>query len=437
MSPRSAPRRPRDDRSRRRQERHEPIVGGSAQEAANRELFRMSRGLAQNPDPLMAELIASTIVGLLAQPLLDVADPVEHLGRPFVAFAEGRRTPDALALLTGLSVVAPPSLAEEAAAAAARLRETIADPAWARQPLPRAHVTSAWVSSDEFGDQDLVVGVTAREGWPDHALVVMIDHNLGRLAKVVSVVPDAERVRREWTQATGYAATPLSIQAFVDRATSGLDLADLSEHRTFEEDDPDARALIRARLRDLPPANPVEETDLTDEEAEALLLAFEASPHGAPLGDDVELAFHLLQHALDTRGDPLRWSPIVAEWCLLEWMPSEANLDPADADRMLTVVRAWVRWAGEQRGLTGDDIAETLHAVDELAAPFREALGDRDRWGPAKAIAQQMLIEGVALDDPAAVNAWMADFNARPQAERDLVFEGIEELLPPDADPDR
>ena len=102
----------------------------------------------------------------------------------------------------------------------------------------------------------------------------------------------------------------------------------------------------------------------------------------------------------------------------------------------MAVVRAWSAWAGEQRGLTADDIAETLHAVDDAAGPFRDAMKDRTQWGPAKAVAQQMLLDGVALDDPDAVSAWMDDFNARPQAERDLVFEGIEALLPPDADPD-
>ena len=290
----------------------------SVTQDARHELFRLSRGPAENPDPLLAELTASTIVGMLDQPLVDLRGSRGAPGPGIPGVRRGAADARyALALLTAFAVVAPPLAGRPWTPPAAGH-----DPAarLARRPMPPARVTSA-------GEQRRVrlwslVGVTARDGWPDHALVGDDRPQPGRMAKVVNAVRDAERVRREMHRGhrlRGHAA--VAPANFVDRVTHGLDLPTCPSNRTFEEDDPDSRALVRARLRDLPPARPVEETDLTDEEAEALMAAFEASRSGAPLGDDVELAFHLLQHALDSRGDPLRWSPIVVEWCLLDWMP--------------------------------------------------------------------------------------------------------------------
>jgi hypothetical protein len=43
-------------------------------------------------------------------------------------------------------------------------------------------------------------------------------------------------------------------------------------------------------------------------------------------------------------------------------------------------------------------------------------------FGPAKALANAMLADGIELSNQEAVQAWIDDFNARPFKERDAFF---------------
>ncbi|MGH2528683.1 MAG: hypothetical protein ACRDH0_04995 [Actinomycetota bacterium] len=60
--------------------------------------------------------------------------------------------------------------------------------------------------------------------------------------------------------------------------------------------------------------------------------------------------------------------------------------------------------------------------VEEFAPEFGRAVTDPGSFGPAKAIANAMLAWGVDLTDRGAVDAWIAEFNARPDEERDLLL---------------
>jgi hypothetical protein len=56
--------------------------------------------------------------------------------------------------------------------------------------------------------------------------------------------------------------------------------------------------------------------------------------------------------------------------------------------------------------------------VDRFRWEFAEAMRDPGRFGPAKAIITAVLAGGVDVRDPAAVQRWVAEFNARPFEER-------------------
>jgi hypothetical protein len=98
------------------------------------------------------------------------------------------------------------------------------------------------------------------------------------------------------------------------------------------------------------------------------------------------------------------------------------GLDLGEIRILPDLLRRWVRFALERRGLEERWIAETEEAVDQFAAEFREAATDPSSFGSAKAIAQAMASYGVDVSDPAAVDAWIEEFNARPFEERDGIL---------------
>jgi hypothetical protein len=97
--------------------------------------------------------------------------------------------------------------------------------------------------------------------------------------------------------------------------------------------------------------------------------------------------------------DPLRWSPIAVELCLLDWLPRKATLNDADIRAVPGALKRWVRFAGRKKGLAADAIEETLSTIDAFAAGYRRAMGDGSRFGAAKSLADAMKGDGVDLTD--------------------------------------
>jgi hypothetical protein len=114
---------------------------------------------------------------------------------------------------------------------------------------------------------------------------------------------------------------------------------------------------------------------------------------------------------------PLRWSPIVVELFMTDWLPRKALLE-APVKKVPDAVRAWVRFAGRRRDLAQSLIGETVTAVGRWEREFAKAMKDSARFGPAKAIIGAMLAEGIEPSDQAAVDAWIGDFNARSKEEQ-------------------
>ncbi len=151
---------------------------------------------------------------------------------------------------------------------------------------------------------------------------------------------------------------------------------------------------------------------------------------GLDAGVDLEAAEQIAEQCLryscdcSSDGDPYRWSPSEVEGFLAGWLPRKAMLDFRQSRAMPDVLRAWVRFALERRGLPPDLIAETQAAVDRWIPEFLNVSADPRNFGPANAIASALMADGVDMSDQTAVDAWIAGFNARPQHER-------EELLGP------
>ncbi|MGH8971837.1 MAG: hypothetical protein ACRD0C_01350 [Acidimicrobiia bacterium] len=72
------------------------------------------------------------------------------------------------------------------------------------------------------------------------------------------------------------------------------------------------------------------------------------------------------------------------------------------------VLRRWVPWPARRAGLSDRLAAESVQVIDEIEGEFREALGDAQRWGPAKRSVMGLLAAGIDPTDEEAVGSWLA-----------------------------
>jgi hypothetical protein len=112
------------------------------------------------------------------------------------------------------------------------------------------------------------------------------------------------------------------------------------------------------------------------------------------------------------RGDPLRWSPRAVEAFLLDWVHGRAVLDTDDLAALPDVLAAWVSWAGRTIGLPDDAVAATLDRIDALRPEFARIGASGEKQSPAVRATARLVAEGVDLADPAAVEEWLATYNA-------------------------
>lgn len=133
----------------------------------------------------------------------------------------------------------------------------------------------------------------------------------------------------------------------------------------------------------------------------------------------------------------------VAEF-LLEWCPQKLSVSQADCITVPPAVLSFLSFLDDQ-DLLGPGSAPVDRLVDmvmSLTDEFVVAMGDRSKFGLAKSMFTAASDEGVDTTDPAELEAWMARFNDRPEAERhrllpDSAFSGppARRSLPPVAVP--
>ncbi|RKF27434.1 hypothetical protein [Micromonospora globbae] len=370
---------------------------------------------------LDAEMLGAALLGsVYAIAETDRSAAVREFVGGFLAATSRRRTAAATTIRSVFATLVPD------AEGAARVRPGSQAPAWSGQ-LGRVHLTGSWAYGDVYGDQTSYVATFAYDddaGGPEHAMVALIDHNIG-ITKDIFVGGPAERILDQVRQMCAAdeltwfrEEDPARIRGEVARHLAVTDdLGELPGEGALATD----RALAGARLAVLPAAPatapPVAEP-LSADERTRLVRRFLASPEAARAGldtvDDAELAsLHfclglLLDHAASfPDADPLRWSPAVAGLFLLDWVHRRAVLDMDDAAMLPRVLRAWARYAARQRGLPAIAVAQTDAAIEEMVPEFARLYSTGERRSPATAAVAELIADGVDLDDPAALHAWI------------------------------
>ena len=136
--------------------------------------------------------------------------------------------------------------------------------------------------------------------------------------------------------------------------------------------------------------------------------------HGVELGTDAgEAPIHYKYHYVD--GHLTRWSSADLDQVYLELHPAKVIVEEAKAFLAFLDETALLDQESDDPGVLADHI-------DAIAPRFRTNMADVSRFSPGKRLWSAAIAEGVQLDDEVAVQSFMASFNARSRAERDLVF---------------
>jgi hypothetical protein len=325
-------------------------------------------------------------------------------------------TQEGMAVLAALTAVAPSRVATRARTAAAMLEQDgIAAPAWAAV-AGKALPTEAWIGSDVYGDQEIVIigfAYPTLTGDPGHSICVLVDHTEGGVAKdAYPAAPLAQTLAR-WREAEGdgIGLRPASLAEVAARladallATDFADRAVRTDGRTLAE----MRALLSSRLATLPPAANTGVEELDGEGRDWLVAEFLGAPEAADLLSEpaaVTVCHSLIAYRCDFGdGDPLRWSPTLAGLCLLDHFPVKVSLDAPDIALVPDVLSAWVTFAARRKNLPEPALARILEVIDSCRRDFPMAMSDVDRYSPAKRAAMDLIHRGVDLTDD---QAWAA-----------------------------
>ncbi len=383
-------------------------------------VLHAARDVAKLDCALDAEMLGTALLGsVYAIAATDRSAAVRNFVSDFLSATVRRRTAAATTIREVFAALVPD------AAGAAQVRHGAQAPAWTAQ-LGRVRPTGYYAYGDVYGDQTSYLVTFAYEdtadGGPEHAVVALIDHNIG-ITKDVFVGADAERILSQVRQLCAddeltwfREEDPGRLRVEVDRHLEITDgLGELPGEGSLATD----HALATARLALLPAAIVPALAEPIQPESAGLVREFLASPEairfglpGVSAADEVASLHFCLSLLLDHAAglpdpDPLRWSPAVAGLFLLDWVHRRAVLDMDDAAMLPRVTRAWSAYATRRRGLPTAAAEQTDTALEEMIPEFARLYATGERRSPATAAVSQLISEGVDPNDTEAIEAWI------------------------------
>jgi hypothetical protein len=395
----------------------------AAPQTPHEAVLHAARDVAKLDCALDAEMLGAALLGsVYSVASTDRSAAVRDFVGQFLTATTRRRTASATTIRSVFASLVPD------AAGAADVHQGTAAPAWVTA-IGRVHPTGCYAYGDVYGDQTSYLVTFAYDdvaaGGPEHAVVALIDHNIG-ITKDVFVGSPAERILgqvREMCASDELTwfreEDPARLRGEVDRhLTITDDLGDLPSEGSLATD----RVLAAARLALLPASTVpplAEPPELSGPDRERVLRDFLSSPEAASYGldkvtaDDELASLHFcLSLIMDHAGsfpdpDPLRWSPAVAGLFLLDWVHRRAVLDMDDAAMLPRVARAWSAYATRKRGLPEAASTQTDTVVEEMIPEFARLYATGERRSPATAAVAQLISEGVDPNDADAIDAWI------------------------------
>jgi hypothetical protein len=298
-------------------------------------------------------------------------------------------------------------------------------PGWIGQ-IGGSEVVGAAVMSEAVFDDACTVLLESRH--PDGetmAVGVLIDRNLGWLAKDVLLVESIEQV----ADAIGHHSTGEKAEMTLERVELGVAAGliraaiartDMTWDPPVAEDFWSGRALALLRSDRTPGAvDRPEPTELSAEERDRLRDEFLASPEArkfAPDGDEAWVASLAIDFCADyTDGDPLRWSPVVVELFMVDWVPRKVLTTSELLDCLPVALDAWVRFAARRRGIPDWAADLTRASIGKWVKEMASNALDPAVGGPSKQFLLAAKAAGVDLEDEQALSTFINGWNARSQ----------------------
>jgi Domain of unknown function (DUF6398) len=154
---------------------------------------------------------------------------------------------------------------------------------------------------------------------------------------------------------------------------------------------PMSRPLVEWALRLLPEGGVgYTRPEWSEEDRQSLAASFFASRFGRDLkGEDYRgLLDSFLWFGCDYGpGDPLRWSPVSVEILLTDWLPRKVLADVEFLSKAPRLLREFVRYAHDTRGISARLTEETLAAVDEREVEYQRRIRSEPPPGPHRLLA--------------------------------------------------
>lgn len=403
------------------------IAAGLAREVAS----EARKSVREVSDGLDGEMFASWLVSTWGFDLLAVppdVDPAKEIGLRVVSALERAGDRWALAALRALASVDFELVGPASRDAADRLAEAgVKEPGW-RGELGAARGVRALVMRDAvFDDATNVILEFDRPGSEPYSVLVLIDHNLGGIAKDIIVGPTVAELTEAFAsvpeEKAGSGELKIEEIALDEAAARCREAVWRTEH-TMEppvaEDFKPQVTAVAAHLRLLPGEETHEPEEVSESARRAALDGFLASPEAEPFGDDEDVA-DLARLATDFGADhvggegrPLRWSPTVVELFMCDYLPRKVLREPDFFRRSVPrLLEAWVRYAGRCRGIPASSIEEAVDAVAYFRDEMLGLVDDEEAWGPAKTFMAAAEEAGVDVTDEAALKSFIDDYNSR------------------------
>jgi hypothetical protein len=110
-------------------------------------------------------------------------------------------------------------------------------------------------------------------------------------------------------------------------------------------------------------------------------------------------------------GHPTHWRVVHVSEFMLDYAPRKMTMYDEAIETLPDCVAAFMRFLDRAGRLEGDDVDALTKACAQLRRKSVAACRDPSRWGMAKSMAMRMIADGVDPADPAAGEAWIAEYN--------------------------
>ncbi len=382
-----------------------------------------AEGGLEPSDALEAELWASGMVYTWRAGARPGVDVDQVFGAGLVGALEKLGGAGALAALRAMAAVGAESYVLLVREAADRLVQAgVAEPSWSGEVGRSRPVAALLMCEEAFDDGVSVLVEFTTPGDERHTLGVYIDHNMGGLVKDAFLAGPLAQVSatlaRHDTTSVPLELRELDLAEARVRIDAALYMLDHTIDPPVEEDVRPLRALIQARSRLLPESivPPDELEVLTPRERAGLLADFLDSLEGQRWRDDEDaedIASVVIDFGADyNHGGPLRWSPVVVEIFMTDWLPRKVTREPGFFQRVPDVLADWVKYTGHRRGVPAGALREAVAAVKGHRKEMLQAVNDPQAWGPAKTCAVAARQAGIDLSDADAVAEFIGRYNA-------------------------